>query len=610
MVKLFNLDLHISVISDFINICNKIYPNEIQIDNYSLSGHSHLVNKERNNSFVINSQSWKYIDNGLINLFYEKHKDLLSTYDGFVVTHSPIFCLLYEKFNKPIILINSCRYEQPASHTGNLDLWNFINTGLRRLYDNKLLFSVSNNLFDKEYLKLGTCIDSICLSSLCLYPNVTYELIDYNLKNKFLLYSSLQDTNKYIKNSNIININNIKPYTYNQLIQFKAIIHIPYEISTMSLFEHYSMNMPLIIPTKRFLLELYDNKLINFYGNYPVLFNTNKYPKKMDKFLNSNWFNNIVNYADYYNDDIFKYIIYFDSFEELNNILINTNFDDISNKISEYNKLRRFKIFNTWSDILNKAFNINKLKISDINLIDNINNIITTDRYMNFINKLNKNIIQYLNFESILNSDLWKNSKTLVFGPSNHTFINKLYYYLKSQSKNLNYIFSINCDTTNSFCYSIPLGLTNDNNEIIINITQETINKDKLVYLNINPTINADIKIVLDKFKDKSYVTYDVESKVNYLRKIKQHQFVLCPSDNGIDTHKIWETLYMGSIPIVIYNDIYASMLDLPILFINDWDEISEEFLNNKLKDMLNKTYNIDKMFIKYWFKLFMNKCQ
>ena len=57
MVKLFNLDLHISVISDFINICNKIYPNEIQIDNYSLSGHSHLVNKERNNSFVINSQS-------------------------------------------------------------------------------------------------------------------------------------------------------------------------------------------------------------------------------------------------------------------------------------------------------------------------------------------------------------------------------------------------------------------------------------------------------------------------------------------------------------------------------------------------------------------------
>ena len=34
-------------------------------------------------------------------------------YDGFVVTHSPVLCRLFERFNKPIILVNSCRYDQP-----------------------------------------------------------------------------------------------------------------------------------------------------------------------------------------------------------------------------------------------------------------------------------------------------------------------------------------------------------------------------------------------------------------------------------------------------------------------------------------------------------------
>ena len=40
-------------------------------------------------------------------------------YDGFVVTHSPVLCRLFERFNKPIILVNSCRYDQPYCHNHN-----------------------------------------------------------------------------------------------------------------------------------------------------------------------------------------------------------------------------------------------------------------------------------------------------------------------------------------------------------------------------------------------------------------------------------------------------------------------------------------------------------
>mgnify|MGYP003351664753 CR=1 FL=1 len=62
------------------------------------------------------------------------NKDYLEQFDGFIVTHSPVFCLLFEKFCKPIILINSCRYEQPFSWTNDIESWDWLNTKLKYLY--------------------------------------------------------------------------------------------------------------------------------------------------------------------------------------------------------------------------------------------------------------------------------------------------------------------------------------------------------------------------------------------------------------------------------------------------------------------------------------------
>ncbi|MCJ7767674.1 hypothetical protein MUP79_04735, partial [Candidatus Bathyarchaeota archaeon] len=39
-------------------------------------------------------------------------------------------------------------------------------------------------------------------------------------------------------------------------IDDKGIIHMPYECSTMSIFEQYSANVPLFFPSKSFLKEL------------------------------------------------------------------------------------------------------------------------------------------------------------------------------------------------------------------------------------------------------------------------------------------------------------------------------------------------------------------
>jgi len=53
--------------------------------------------------------------------------------------------------------------------------------------------------------------------------------------------------------------------------------------------------------------------------------------------------------------------------------------------------------------------------------------------------------------------------------------------------------------------------------------------------------------------------------------------FVPCPRGNGLDTHRVWETLYLGAIPVVLNSDRFAALEGWPILFIDDWKEIIEK---------------------------------
>jgi hypothetical protein len=42
---------------------------------------------------------------------------------------------------------------------------------------------------------------------------------------------------------------------------------------------------------------------------------------------------------------------------------------------------------------------------------------------------------------------------------------------------------------------------------------------------------------------------------------------------------------------------------DLPILFIDKWEDITEEFLLKKYEEIIKKEYNLDKLKFSYWRK-------
>ena len=61
-------------------------------------------------------------------------------------------------------------------------------------------------------------------------------------------------------------------------------------------------------------------------------------------------------------------------------------------------------------------------------------------------------------------------------------------------------------------------------------------------------------------------------------------KYTLCPVGAGFATHRFYEALYLGSIPIVTrtntpFDKIYKVF---PCLVVNDWSEVTEEMLNNK----------------------------
>ena len=61
-----------------------------------------------------------------------------------------------------------------------------------------------------------------------------------------------------------------------------------------------------------------------------------------------------------------------------------------------------------------------------------------------------------------------------------------------------------------------------------------------------------------------------------YARLASDYKFVICPRGNGIDTHRFWETLYRGSIPIVENSDWakYFQSHGIPMLVVSDFEEL------------------------------------
>ena len=158
--------------------------------------------------------------------------------------------------------------------------------------------------------------------------------------------------------------------------------------------------------------------------------------------------------------------------------------------------------------------------------------------------------------------------------------------------------------------HPIPIGLANQqwrhgDIEAIKNADEKKQDRDILLYVNINVGTNPLIRQpIYDLFVNKSYafvannIPFDL-----YLNNLGRSKFVLSPRGNGLDTHRTWEALYLGAIPIVKRSSMDAVFQGLPVLIVDSWEEISEEFLSEKYQEMKNKRYQKERLYSDYWLK-------
>jgi hypothetical protein len=206
-----------------------------------------------------------------------------------------------------------------------------------------------------------------------------------------------------------------------------------------------------------------------------------------------------------------------------------------------------------------------------------------------------------------------KNETILISGHSDYGVTNELVDYY-----NPNLWFTVNKQTSLPNVRSLPLGITNDSGESVlhyiygnldcmIQVMSEPKDYKNLVYMNFNiQTFPQERQSVFDMFSNKTWVTVgnienSIPGRTRFLGEIRNHTFVLCPRGNGVDTHRMWETLYMGSIPIVKRDIAMDDFSDLPICFINDWTEVTPEFLNTEKLRIENGNWNMDKLKMSYW---------
>ena len=215
--------------------------------------------------------------------------------------------------------------------------------------------------------------------------------------------------------------------------------------------------------------------------------------------------------------------------------------------------------------------------------------------------------------------------------------LDNLFYHLKkSKFKNINLIthqtdllitkkifnkkpkciknwYTVNAGFTHDNLKPIPIGIASSFSKKNLNSSDfklfdenNFLNYEVSLYINFQQNTNfKERRNIVKHFQNEEWVTIDEPNldKENYMKSLRENSFILCPWGNGIDTHRLWEVLYSGSIPITKKHPTYNYEHKLPILFVNNFEEVTYDTLKKFLDDFDIRNYDFSVLSIDFWEK-------
>jgi|SaaInlStandDraft_1057018.scaffolds.fasta_scaffold19421_2 hypothetical protein len=169
---------------------------------------------------------------------------------------------------------------------------------------------------------------------------------------------------------------------------------------------------------------------------------------------------------------------------------------------------------------------------------------------------------------------------------------------------------------SNKITSIIPIGLENRRwlkygKKRWFNTRQE---KTKYILSSFNTFNNYKERNEADIFAKKSPIVdikrFDKPSE--YFNEASKYKFVLCPSGNGADTHRLWESQILKSLPILLNSNFSSNLkkLGLPALYLDSWDELisySKTDLDKIYEKKINNNNN-QLIYLDYWKKIIEEK--
>lgn len=173
--------------------------------------------------------------------------------------------------------------------------------------------------------------------------------------------------------------------------------------------------------------------------------------------------------------------------------------------------------------------------------------------------------------------------------------------------------FGQNVEYSHPKLHPIPIGIANryvghGNTAALDDVRRRLsiFSKDVLVYMNFAVgNCPLERSLVYDLFICQPFCLTSSATKNfhAYLIDLARSKFVLSPRGNGIDCHRTWEALYMGAYPVVKSSTLDPLYEGLPVIIVDDWYDVTEDFLLKKNEEMERKEFSWEKLNAQYWFK-------
>ena len=511
-----------------------------------------------------NPHTWKNLNMDMIQRFQDKYDSFLKTFDGFIVAHVDSFAMVYEKYNKPILMINSCRYDIPFCWTKDRFMLQKWKECLGRLNSHGLLTIVSNNKADQLYTTLGCGIHPSYIPSLCLYTNTTYT----PTKSTFLVYNGSFSSHPLLTPKQDLP----HPHQWSDITSFRGVVNFPYEVSLMSLFEQFTAGCPLFFPSKTYWKE---TQSISAYWGETLP------PEFKPLSTQDAW----IELADMY--DVFQSpnTYYFDTEEHLIHLLETFEYKDDT----EFRQAHIQRVKTQWKhvfqDIISKPFWSKSPRHLCYNRLPLLANVVYDIHYAGtgvtpqhtypYHEPLTKGDVVFVKTDLLswfLKNRTIEQPITLVTGVSD----------LSPSSEDTDRILNhpnirkwIGCNITAQHPKLVKLPIGVGEPERING------NHDTLVHLHAN-RIPWDFKqnTICVPYHTQTHETRTLTATLpkldfeDYMTHIGEHKFVICQRGNGYDTHRICEVLLMESVPIVIHSGLDDMYSQWPVLLVDSFEEV------------------------------------